>query len=48
MKMTGLYQMFPRVLEHLKDPGKSVADITSPEIDGIRNCMRYTLCYGVF
>lgn len=32
--MTGLHQLFPRVVEHLKDPGKSVADIASPEMDG--------------
>lgn len=34
MKMTGLHQLFPRVLQYLKDPGTSVMDITSPEIDG--------------
>jgi len=34
--MIGLHRLFPRVLEHLNDPGKSVADITSPEMDGIR------------
>ena len=36
MKMTGLDQLFPRVLQYLKDPGTSVVDITSPEIDGMK------------
>ena len=35
MKMTGLHQLFPRVLQYLKDPSTSVMDVTSPEIDGI-------------
>ena len=43
MKMTGLHQLFPRVLQYLKDPATSVMDITSPEIDGIvsvyKNCL---------
>lgn len=34
--MIGLHQLFPRVLEHLNNPGKSVVDIASPEMDGIR------------
>ena len=34
--MTGLDQLFPRVLEYLNDPGKSIANITSPEMDGIK------------
>ena len=35
MKMTGLHQLFPRVLQYLKDPTTSIADIKSPEMDGI-------------
>lgn len=33
--MTGLHQLFPRVLQYLKDPTTSIADIKSPEMDGI-------------
>ena len=33
--MIGLHQLFPRVLQYLKDPTTSVADITSPKMDGI-------------
>ncbi|XP_065889058.1 uncharacterized protein [Dysidea avara] len=33
LKMTGLHQLFPRVLEHLKDPNEPVVDIVSPELD---------------
>lgn len=33
--MTGLHRLFPRVMEHLNDSGKSTVDITSPEMDGM-------------
>ena len=36
MKVTGLHQLFPRVLEYLTDPGRSIADIASPEMDGTK------------
>ena len=35
LKMTGLYQLFPRVLEHLQDPSQPVVDVGSPELDGM-------------
>ena len=36
MRLTGLHQLFPRVLEYLNDPGRSVADIATPEMDGTK------------
>lgn len=36
MRLTGLHQLFPRVLEYLIDPGRSIADIATPEMDGMK------------
>jgi len=33
--MTGLNQLFPRVLEHLQDPSQPIVDVGSPELDGM-------------